>query len=80
MKTILNAVFQIAMDKDILSVNPLLNSHTDVKFRSIQKKKDGSKLYLENEMETFEKFLYEQKTIEAYAILMDYQIGTRVGN
>lgn len=79
MKTILNAVFQIAMDKDILSVNPLLNTHTDVKFRSIQKKKDGSKLYLENEMETFEKFLYEQKTIEAYAILMDYQIGTRIG-
>lgn len=79
MKTILNAVFQIAMDKDILSVNPLLNTHTEVKFRSIQKKKDGSKLYLENEMETFEKFLYEQKTIEAYAILMDYQIGTRVG-
>ena len=54
MKTILNAVFQIAMDKDILSVNPLLNTHTEVKFRSIQKKKDGSKLYLENEMNTIE--------------------------
>ncbi len=51
MKTILNAVYRIAMDKEILSVNPLLNTHTDVKFRSIQRKKDGSKLYLENEME-----------------------------
>lgn len=37
-KTILNAVYQIAIDKEILSVNPLLNTHTDVKFRSIQKK------------------------------------------
>ena len=79
MKTILSAVFQIAMDNDVLSVNPLLNTNTDVIFRSIQKKKDGSKLYLENEMNTFEKSLYEQECIEAYAILMDCQIGTRVG-
>jgi hypothetical protein len=43
MKTILNAVFQIAMDKEILSVNPLLNAHTSIKFCTIQKKKDGSK-------------------------------------
>nr|WP_295683133.1 hypothetical protein [uncultured Lachnoclostridium sp.] len=51
MKTILNAVFQIALDKELLSVNPLLNAHTDVKFHSIQKKKDGSRLYLEKEKE-----------------------------
>ncbi len=79
MKTILNAIFQIAMDKEILSVNPLLNSHTDVKFRSIQKKKDGSRLYLEKEMEILEDFLYQQETMEAYTILMDFQIGTRIG-
>lgn len=60
MKTILNAVFQIAMDKEILSVNSLLNSHTDVKFRSIQKKKDGSRLYLEKEMDILKEFLYQQ--------------------
>ena len=65
MKTILNAVYQIAMDKEILSVNPLLNTHTDVKFRSIQKKKDGSRLYLEKEMEVLEDFLYQQETMEA---------------
>lgn len=79
MKTILNAVYQIAMDKEILSVNPLLNTHTDVKFRSIQKKKDGSRLYLEKEMEILEDFLYQQETMEAYTILMDFQIGTRIG-
>lgn len=79
MKTILNAVYQIAMDKEILSVNPLLNTHTDVKFRSIQKKKDGSRLYLEKEMEVLEDFLYQQETMEAYTILMDFQIGTRIG-
>lgn len=79
MKTILNAVFQIAMDQEILSVNPLINTHTDVKFRSIQKKKDGSKLYLEQEMEILEDYLYQQGTMEAYTILMDFQIGTRVG-
>lgn len=79
MKTILNAVYQIAIDKEILSVNPLLNTHTDVKFRSIQKKKDGSRLYLEKEMEVLEDFLYQQETIEAYTILMDFQIGTRIG-
>lgn len=79
MKTILNAVYQIAMDKEILSVNPLLNTQTDVKFRSIQKKKDGSRLYLEKEMELLEDFLYQQEAIEAYTILMDFQIGTRIG-
>lgn len=79
MKTILNAVYRIAMDKEILSVNPLLNTHTDVKFRSIQRKKDGSKLYLEDEMEILEYFLYQQGTMEAYTILLDFQIGTRVG-
>ncbi|WMJ87476.1 tyrosine-type recombinase/integrase [Anaerocolumna sp. MB42-C2] len=79
MKTILNAVYLIAMDKEILSVNPLLNTHTDVKFRSIQKKKDGSRLYLEKEMEVLEDFLYQQETMEAYTILMDFQIGTRIG-
>ena len=79
MKTILNAVFKLAMDLEILTVNPLLNAHAEVKFRSIQKKKDGSKLYLENEMEILENFLYQQETMEAYAILMDFQIGTRVG-
>ena len=79
MKTILNAIYQIAMDKEILSVNPLLNTHTDVKFRSIQKKKDGSRLYLEKEMEVLEDFLYQQETMEAYTILMDFQIGTRIG-
>ena len=78
-KTILNAVFQIAMDKEILSVNPLLNTHTNIKFRSIQKKKDGSRLYLEKEIEILEDFLYQQGTMEAYTILMDFQIGTRVG-
>ncbi len=79
MKTILNSVFQIAMGKEILSVNPLLNTHTSIKFRSIQKKKDGSKLYLEKEMEILEDFLYQQGTMEAYTILMDFQIGTRIG-
>lgn len=79
MKTILNAVFQIALDKELLSVNPLLNAHTDVKFRSIQKKKDGSRLYLEKEMEILDDFLYQQETMEAYTILMDFQIETRVG-
>lgn len=79
MKTILNAVFQIALDKEILSVNPLLNVHTDVKFRSIQKKKDGSRLYLEKEMDILEDFLYQQENMEAYTILMDFQIGTRIG-
>lgn len=79
MKTILNAVFRIAVDKEILSLNPLLNSHTDVKFRSIQKKKDGFRLYLEKEMEVLENFLYQQETMEAYTILMDFQIGTRIG-
>lgn len=79
MKTILNAIFQIALDKEILSVNPLLRSHTDVKFRSIQKKKDGSRLYLEKEMVILEDFLYQQETMEAYTILMDSQIGTRIG-
>jgi hypothetical protein len=76
MKSILNAVFKLAMDLEILTINPLLNARTEVKFRSIQKKKDGSKLYLENEMEILEDYLYQQKTIEAYAILMDFQIGT----
>jgi hypothetical protein len=47
MKTILNAIFQIAMDKEFLSVNPLLNSHTDVTFHSIQKKKEDM---LDNEV------------------------------
>lgn len=79
MKTILNAVFKLVMDLEILSVNPLLNARAEVKFRSVQKKKDGSKLYLENEMKILEDYLYQQKTIEAYAILMDFQIGTRVG-
>ncbi|MDD3172505.1 MAG: site-specific integrase [Herbinix sp.] len=78
MKTIINAVFKLAMDLEILTINPLLNARVDVKFRSVQKKKDGSKLYLENEMEILESFLYQQKTIESYAILMDFQIGTRV--
>ena len=72
MKTILNAVFQIALDKELLSINPLINAHTDVKFRSIQKKKDGSRLYLEKEMEVLEDFLYQQETMEAYTILMDF--------
>ncbi|MDF2804530.1 MAG: site-specific integrase [Anaerocolumna sp.] len=79
MKTILNAVYQLAMDMEILTVNPLLNVRTDVKFRTIQKKKDGSKLYLDNEMEILEQYLYQQGTMEAYTILMDFQIGTRVG-
>jgi len=79
MKTILNAVFMIAMDMEILIVNPMSTVHTDVKFRTIQKKKDGSKLYLNNEMEVLEEFLYLQGTMEAYTILMDFQIGTRVG-
>lgn len=79
MKTILIAVFTLAMDMELLIVNPLLNVRTDVKFRTIQKKKDGSRLYLENEKEILEQFLYQQGTIEAYAILMDFQIGTRVG-
>lgn len=79
MKTILIAVFTLAMDMELLIVNPLLNVRTDVKFRTIQKKKDGSRLYLENEKEILEEFLYQQGTIEAYAILMDFQIGTRVG-
>lgn len=79
MKTILNAVFRLSMEMEILSVNPLLHVHTDVKFRSIQKKKDGSKLYLDNEMEVLEDYLYKQGTMEAYTILMDFQIGTRVG-
>jgi hypothetical protein len=56
MKTILNAVFQIALDKELLSVNPLLNVHTDVKFRSIQKKKDGSRLYLEKKRTPLKNF------------------------
>jgi len=79
MKTILNAVFRIAMDQELLIVNPMLNTCTEVKFRAIQKKKDGSMLYLENEMEILEEYLYEQGTIESYTILMDFQIGTRVG-
>ncbi len=79
MKTILNAVYTLAMDMELLIVNPLLNVRIDVKFRTIQKKKDGSRLYLENEKEILEEFLYQQGTIEAYAILMDFQIGTRVG-
>lgn len=79
MKTILNAVYQIAMDKELLLTKPLLNAHISIKFRSVQKKKDGSKLFLENEMKLLESYLYEQKTIEAYAILLDFQVGTRVG-
>lgn len=66
------------MDLEILTVNPLLNARAEVKFRSVQKKKDGSKLYLENEVELLENFLYQQETMEAYAILMDFQIWTRV--
>jgi hypothetical protein len=49
------------------------------KFRSIQKKKDGSKLYLEKEMKILEDYLYQQGTMETYTILMDFQIGTKVG-
>jgi len=79
MKTILNAVFQLAIDKELISINPLINVHTDVKFRSIQKKKDGSRLYLDKEKERLEKFLYQKATIQAYAILIDFQIGTRIG-
>ncbi|MDF2941555.1 MAG: hypothetical protein K0S01_413 [Herbinix sp.] len=79
MKTILHAVFKLAMDFEILTVNPLLNARTEAKIRSVQKKKDDLKLYLENEMEILEAFLYQQETIEAYAILMDFQIGIRVG-
>ena len=79
MKTILIAVLTLAMDMELLIINPLLNVRTDVKFRTIQKKKDGSRLYLENEKEILEQYLYQQGTIEAYAILMDFQIGTRVG-
>lgn len=79
MKTILNAVYRIAMDMELLVNNPLLNVHTSIKFHSIQKKKDGSKLFLEKEMYLLEHCLYEQKTLEAYAILLDFQLGTRLG-
>ena len=61
MKTILNAVYQIAMDKELLLTNPLLNAHTSIKFRSVQKRKDGSKLFLENEMNVPLKMLLLQK-------------------
>lgn len=67
------------MDMEILIVNPMSTVRTDVKFHTIQKKEDGSKLYLDNEMEILEEFLYLQATMEAYTILMDFQIGTRVG-
>ena len=30
-------------------------------------------------MEILEDFLYQQETMEAYTILMDFQIGTRIG-
>lgn len=79
MKTILHAAFQIALDKELLLINPILNAHTDVKFRSIQKKKDGSRLYLEKEKLLLEESLYEKRTIEAYSILFNFQIGSRVG-
>lgn len=38
-----------------------------------------SRLYLDKEMKILEDFLYQQGTMEAYTILMDFQIGTRIG-
>ncbi len=39
MKTILHAAFQIALDKELLLINPLLNAHTDVKFARFKRKR-----------------------------------------
>ncbi len=79
MKTILNAIFQIAMDEEVLVSNPLLNARTTVKFHAVKKRRDGSKIFLEKEQDPLEEYLYQQRTVEAYSILLHFQIGTRIG-
>jgi hypothetical protein len=39
MKTILHAVFKLAMDFEILTVNPLLNARTEAKIRLFSEEK-----------------------------------------
>ena len=63
----------------VLVSNPLLNARTTVKFHAVKKRRDGSKIFLEKEQDPLEEYLYQQRTVEAYSILLHFQIGTRIG-
>lgn len=82
MKIIFTKAFSKAKDENIINLNPLLKVdfyHEDINCRTIVKKADGSKVFLEDEAITLFKYLSETETVPSLAIQLSFQLGLRIG-
>ncbi len=79
MKSIMIALMRIAIDEEIIATNPMNGIYIKAKFRAVRKKSDGSKLYLNDEYDTLDTHLEDERTIEALCIQLMFQLGVRIG-
>lgn len=78
MKSIMIALMRIAIDEEIIVENPMNGIYIKANFRAVRKKSDGSKLYLNDEYDTLDTHLEDERTIEALCIQLMFQLGVRI--
>lgn len=82
-KTILNGIFGYAMDKEILTTNPLDRVKITVKYRQVNRKIDGSQCFDTTEIEKLRKYMmakyHETDDVVYIAPLLQLLTGLRVG-
>lgn len=66
-------------NEEIIVENPMNGICIKSKFRAVRKKSDGSKLYLNDEVDTLDTHLENESTIEALCIRLMFQLGVRIG-
>ena len=82
-KTMLNGMFEYALDKDLIVTNPMARVKITVKYKQVNKKDDGSKIFNTEEEKAFIKYLKasysETKEMEYLAVMLNFYIGLRIG-
>ena len=73
------ALMRIAIEEEIIVENPMNGIYIKSKFRTVRKKSDGYKRYLNNKYDTLDTLLEDESTIEALCIQLMFQLGVRIG-
>lgn len=82
-KTILNGMFNYAVDANYISISPMSRVKITVKFKQVVKKSDGSKVFNYDEQKDFKEYLIdhfnETKDLSFLAVLLNFMLGLRIG-
>ena len=82
-KTVINGVFDYAVDKEILGVNPMSQVRITVKYRQVNRKPSATQCFNTNELADFKSYMYgkyaETKDSSFASSIVQMLTGLRIG-